>query len=60
MVDIKAKLADKPVIGPVLRIQDRFGEIQGTAWANGIALQTFLSLIPLLLVARATPPSPTT
>lgn len=53
MVDVKAKLADKPVIGQILRVQDRFGEIQGTAWANGIALQTFLSLIPLLLVAIA-------
>lgn len=49
----KERLADVPVIGALLRIQDRFGEIQGTALANGIALQTFLSLIPLLLVAIA-------
>lgn len=54
MASIKEKLADKPVIGPLLRIQDRFGEIQGDALANGIALQIFLSLIPLLLVAIAT------
>lgn len=53
MVNPKEKLADVPVIGTLLRIQDRFGEIQGTALANGIALQTFLSLIPLLLVAIA-------
>lgn len=53
MVNPKEKLADVPVIGTLLRIQDRFGEIQGTALANGIALQTFLSLFPLLLVAIA-------
>lgn len=53
MVNPKEKLADVPVIGTLLRIQDRFGEIQGTALANGIALQAFLSLIPLLLVAIA-------
>lgn len=54
MPNIKEKLADVPVIGTLLRIQERFGEISGTALANGIALQGFLSLIPLLLVAIAT------
>lgn len=54
MPNIKEKLADVPVIGTLLRIQERFGEIGGTALANGIALQGFLSLIPLLLVAIAT------
>ena len=53
MASIKEKLADKPVIGALLRIQDRFGEVQGDPLANGIALQIFLSLIPLLLVAIA-------
>lgn len=53
MASIKEKLATKPVIGPLLRIQDRFGEVQGDPLANGIALQIFLSLIPLLLVAIA-------
>ena len=53
MINPKEKLADKPVIGYLLRVQDRFGEIQGTALANGIALQSFLSLIPLLLVGIA-------
>lgn len=53
MVDIKAKLETKPVIGTLLRIQDRFGEVQGDPLANGVALQIFLSLIPLLLVAIA-------
>lgn len=53
MASIKEKLAAKPVIGPLLRIQDRFGEVQGDPLANGIALQIFLSLIPLLLVAIA-------
>ncbi len=50
---IKEKLEAKPIIGPLLRIQDRFGEVQGDPLANGIALQIFLSLIPLLLVAIA-------
>lgn len=53
MVDIKAKLETKPVIGTLLRIQDRFGEVQGDPAANGVALAIFLSLIPLLLVAIA-------
>jgi membrane protein len=53
VVDIKAKLETKPVIGTLLRIQDRFGEVQGDPLANGVALQIFLSLIPLLLVAIA-------
>jgi membrane protein len=53
VASIKEKLASKPVIGPLLRVQDRFGEVQGDPLANGIALQIFLSLIPLLLVAIA-------
>lgn len=53
MEKLKERLADVPVLGALLRIQERFGEIQGTALANGIALQAFLSLIPLLLVAIA-------
>lgn len=53
MPSIKEKLESKPVIGPLLRVQDRFGEVQGDPLANGIALQIFLSLIPLLLVAIA-------
>ena len=53
MPTLKEKLASKPVIGPLLRVQDRFGEVQGDPLANGIALQIFLSLIPLLLVAIA-------
>lgn len=53
LASLRQRLADKPVVGPALRVQDRFGEIQGDALANGIALQVFLSLIPLLLVAIA-------
>ena len=53
VVDIKAKLESKPVIGTLLRIQDRFGEVHGAPLASGVALQIFLSLIPLLLVAIA-------
>ena len=53
MFNPKEKLAGVRGIGALLRVQDRFGEIQGTALANGIALQGFLSLIPLVLVAIA-------
>lgn len=53
MASIKERLAEKRGIGALVRVQDRFGEIQGDALANGIALQVFLSLIPLLLVAVA-------
>ncbi len=53
MASIKERLAAKPVIGTLLRVQDRFSEVQGDPLANGIALQIFLSLIPLLLVAIA-------
>lgn len=48
---VKERLYQLPVIGQALRIQDRFGEVNGTALANGIALQTFLSIFPLLIVA---------
>ena len=37
---IKEKLEAKPIIGPLVRIQDRFGEVQGDPLANGIALQS--------------------
>lgn len=53
MTSIRERLAGKPVIGAVLRVQDRFGEIHGDALASGVALQVFLSLIPLLLVSIA-------
>lgn len=53
MASIRERLAGKPIIGALLRIQDRFGEIQGDALASGIALQIFLSLIPILLVVIA-------
>lgn len=48
---MKERLATVPVIGWLLRVQDRFGEVRGTALANGIALQTFLSMFPLVIVA---------
>lgn len=50
---MKERLATVPVIGWVLRVQERFTEVKGTALANGIALQTFLSLFPLIIVAIA-------
>ncbi len=48
---MKERLASVPVIGWLLRVQDRFSEVNGTALANGIALQAFLSIFPLLIVA---------
>lgn len=50
---MKERLASVPVLGWLLRVQERFGEIKGTALANGIALQTFISLFPLVIVAIA-------
>jgi membrane protein len=48
---VKERLAQVPVLGWLLRVHERFGEVQGTALANGIALQAFLSLFPLLILA---------
>ncbi len=48
---MKERLATVPVLGWLLRVQERFGEVRGTALANGIALQAFLSLFPLLILA---------
>lgn len=48
---MKERLAQIPVLGWLLRVQERFGEVKGTALANGIALQAFLSLFPLLILA---------
>ncbi|MCO8129387.1 YihY/virulence factor BrkB family protein [Acidimicrobiia bacterium EGI L10123] len=53
MASIKERLAEYPVLGWLLRVQERFGEVKGTALANGIALQAFLSLFPLLILAVA-------
>jgi membrane protein len=53
VASIKEKLAGYPVLGWLLRVQERFGEVKGTALANGIALQAFLSLFPLLILAVA-------
>lgn len=50
---MKERLSQYPVIGWFLRVNDRFGEVRGASLANGIALQAFLSLFPLLLVAIA-------
>jgi len=48
---VKERLARYPVLGWLIRVQDRFGEVNGTALANGIALQAFLSLFPLVILA---------
>lgn len=39
------------LVDVALRVQTRFTEVQGPALANGIALQTFLSLFPIVVVA---------
>lgn len=48
---MKERLAGLPVIGTAVRVQERFTEIGGTALANGIAMQGFLSLFPLLILS---------
>lgn len=48
---MKERLSALPVIGSLLRLQDRFTMIRGTALANGIAMQAFLSLFPLLILS---------
>ncbi len=40
-------------LGRVMQIQQRFGDIQGSNVAAAVALQTFLALFPMLLVAAA-------
>ena len=50
---IKAKLSRVPVLGFVLKIQQRYGELKGNNLASAVAFQTFLSLFPLLLVIVA-------
>ena len=42
-----------PWLDPVLRVNDRFSAVGGGPLASSIALSTFLSLFPLLLVAIA-------
>jgi membrane protein len=54
---IKGKLYDvgqrfKP-LGIGLRVQDRFGEVNGNYLAGAITLQAFLSMFPLVLVVLA-------
>lgn len=50
---MKERLEQMPVLGWLMRVNERFGEVRGTSLANGIALQTFLSIFPLLLVGIA-------
>ncbi|MEY2417715.1 MAG: rane protein, partial [Actinomycetota bacterium] len=50
---LKAKLSRLPVIGGVLKVQKRYGELKGSNLAAAVAFQTFLSLFPLLLVIVA-------
>lgn len=50
---IKARLARLPVVGPVFKLQQRYGELKGNNLAASVAFQSFLSLFPLLLVIVA-------
>jgi membrane protein len=50
---IKAKLERLPVIGGVLHVHNRYGELKGNNLAAAVAFQSFLSLFPLLLVIVA-------
>ncbi len=54
MMDRLWKLAERwPWLGVVLRVQERFGEINGNQVAAAITLTAFLSLFPLVLVVVA-------
>lgn len=50
---IKGKLLRIPVIGGVMRVQTRYGELKGNNLAASVAFQSFLSLFPLILVIVA-------
>lgn len=57
MPDVRAKLDALgrrwPWFGMILRVVDRFGELNGNYLASSVTLAAFLSLFPLLLVAIA-------
>ena len=53
MASIKERLAEKPVIGTLLRVQDRFGEVKGTRWPTASPCRSSCRSFPLLLVAIA-------
>jgi membrane protein len=50
---IRAKLARLPIVGFVLKVQKRYGELQGNNLAAAVAFQSFVSLFPLVLVVVA-------
>ena len=50
---IRAKLGRLPVIGSALKVQKRYGELQGNNLAAAVAFQSFVSLFPLVLVVVA-------
>ncbi|MEY2469445.1 MAG: rane protein [Actinomycetota bacterium] len=50
---VKARLGRMPVIGGVLKVQKRYGELKGNNLAAAVAFQSFVSLFPLLLVIVA-------
>jgi membrane protein len=50
---LKARLARLPVIGAVVKVQQRYGELKGNNLAASVAFQSFVSLFPLLLVIIA-------
>jgi membrane protein len=50
---IKRKLARLPILGFVLKVQKRYGELQGNNLAAAVAFQSFVSLFPLVLVVVA-------
>jgi membrane protein len=47
---LKARLARMRVIGPVLRVQQRYSELRGNNLAASVAFQVFVSIFPLMLV----------
>ncbi len=54
MIDRLRKWADsRPWLGFVLKVQDRFSEVNGGPMASALTLASFLSIFPLILVGIA-------
>lgn len=50
---LKGRLHRLPVIGRIIDVQDRYGEIRGNNLAAAVTFQSFVALLPLLVVVIA-------
>jgi membrane protein len=50
---IKAKLMKVPVLGWVVKVQERYSELRGNNIASAVTFQAFVSIFPMLLVIVA-------